>query len=361
MCRAQHDHHDGWRAARPGIRHLRPLAHLMVHHGCAHDAYGRDVPPGCTGRRRVGDRIKVSAGTTTPGGQNLTDPPGPPGWRRWLAAGGLVLVLACLLPPLATLARRHVFAESIQFSVFAMAGPALIMLGAPWRFLRLSRAGAGSDVARPGAGSPARSPVGPADRLAAARRDNRSFGRAAIFLLVFMAVCLVWRLPAVIDALARRPALVPLEAVTLLVAGAALWLELVDSPPVAPRLPRPQRAAVAALAMWSIWIVAYVLGFATHAVFHAYRATGGGLGAVADQEIAVGLLWAVAGCCFVPVVIANMLGWLKDSEDADEEFQRVFRDENERATVRAGERARAGGPPPRPDLPTAARLPGACW
>jgi len=245
-------------------------------------------------------------------------------------------VLACLLPPLATLARRYVFAESIQFSVFAMAGPALIVLGAPWRFLRLSRAAAGPDVGRPGpgAGQPARSPAGPADRLAAARRDNRSFGRAAIFLLVFMAVCLVWRLPAVIDALARRPALVALEAVTLLVAGAALWLELVDSPPVAPRLPRPQRAAVAALAMWSIWIIAYVLGFATHAVFHAYRATGGGLGAVADQEIAVGLLWAVAGCCFVPVVIANMLGWLKDSEDADEEFQRVFRDENERAMVR---------------------------
>ena len=245
-----------------------------------------------------------------------------------------MLAVACLLPPLATLARRYVFAESIQFSVFAMAGPALIVLGAPWRFLRLSRAGAGPDVARPGAGSPARSPAGPADRLAAARRDNRSFGRAAIFLLVFMAVCLVWRLPAVIDALARRPALVALEAVTLLVAGGALWLELVDSPPVAPRLPRPQRAAVAALAMWSIWIIAYVLGFATHAVFHAYRATGGGLRAVADQEIAVGLLWAVAGCCFVPVVIANMLGWLKDSEDADEEFQRVFRDENERAIVR---------------------------
>ena len=111
----------------------------------------------------LGDRIKVSAGTTTPGGQNLTGPPGPPEWRRWLAAGGLVLVLACLLPPLATLARRYVFAESIQFSVFAMAGPALIVLGAPWRFLRLSRAGAGPDVLRPGpgAGAPARSPAGP--------------------------------------------------------------------------------------------------------------------------------------------------------------------------------------------------------
>jgi len=76
------------------------------------------------------------------------------------------------------------------------------------------------------------------------------------------------------DALARQPALVVAEAVTLLAAGAAIWLEIVDSPPVAPRLPRPQRAAVAALAMWSIWIVAYVLGSASHAVFSAYDAAG---------------------------------------------------------------------------------------
>jgi cytochrome c oxidase assembly factor CtaG len=279
--------------------------------GGATDTHGHDGRRG----RTVGGllEIKVSAVIATPGEQNVTPPPGLPGWRRWLAAIGLVLVLACLLPPLSALGRRYVFAESIQFSAFAMAGPALIVLGAPWRLLRLS---------------------GPAARLAAAHRGNRSFLRAGIFLLAFIGVCLAWRLPPVMDALARQPALVVAEAVTLLAAGAALWLEIVDSPPVAPRLPRPQRAAVAALAMWSIWIVAYVLGSASHAVFSAYGATGSGLGAVADQEIAVGVVWAVAGCCFVPVVMANMLGWLTGGEDADEEFQRVFRDENERATVR---------------------------
>ena len=277
----------------------------------ATDTHGHDGRPGRTAGGPL--EIKVSAATATPGERNVTPPPGLPGWRRWLAPIGLVLVLACLLPPLSVLARRYVFAESIQFSVFAMAGPALIVLGAPWRLVRLS---------------------GPAGRLAAAHRGNRSFLRAGIFLLAFVGVCLAWRLPLVMDALARQPALVVAEAVTLLAAGAALWLEIVDSPPVAPRLPRPQRAAVAALAMWSIWIVAYVLGSSGHAVFSAYDAAGGGLGAVADQEIAVGLVWAVAGCCFVPVVMANMLGWLTGGEDADEEFQRVFRDENERAVVR---------------------------
>jgi len=149
-----------------------------------------------------------------------------------------------------------------------------------------------------------------------------------------VAVCLAWRLPPAMDALARQPALVVPEALTLLAVGGGLWLELVDSPPLAPRLPRPGRAAVAALAMWSTWAVAYVLGFASHAIFHAYDAAGSGLSAVADQEIAVGLVWAVAGACFVPVVITSMLGWLAGGEDTDEEFQRVFRDENQRATVR---------------------------
>jgi cytochrome c oxidase assembly factor CtaG len=86
--------------------------------------------------------------------------------------------------------------------------------------------------------------------------------------------------------------------------------------------------------MWSTWAVAYVLGFAGHAVFHAYDAAGSALSAVADQEIAVALVWAVAGFCFIPVIIATMIGWLAGGEDADEEFQRVIRDQNQRATVR---------------------------
>lgn len=253
----------------------------------------------------------MSAATTAPGKRKLTAHE-PPGWRRWLAMIGLALVLACLLPPLSTLARRYVFVEAIQFSVFAIAGPALIALGASWRWLRLS---------------------GLADRLAAARRASRPFPRAAAVLITFIGVCVAWWLPPVMGALARQPALIVVQAVTLFTVGLLLWLEIVALPPLAPQLSRPQRAVMAALAMWSIWILAYVLGSSSHGVFRAYDA-GGGLSAVADQEIAVGLSWAVAGCCFVPVVMANMIGWLAGGEDADEEFQRVFRDENERAKVR---------------------------
>jgi cytochrome c oxidase assembly factor CtaG len=217
------------------------------------------------------------------------------------------------------LARRYVVAESAQFVTFAMVAPALIVLGAPWRRLRL-------------------------DRLAASRRRQTSFLRAGGYLVAFIAVSVAWRLPPVMDALARYPVLVLPELVTLLAAGTGLWLELAASPPLAPRLPKPQRAAVAAVAMWSAWAVAYVLGLSNHGVFHGYDPAGGALSAVADQEITVALVWAVSACCFVPMVFVALLTWLSGAGDRDEELQRLARDERQHPVVRGWGRPARGGP-----------------
>lgn len=193
-----------------------------------------------------------------------------------LAVGVAALVLSVL--PLETILRRYLFAESIQFCAFAMVVPALVVLGAPWM----------------------------------PRRGRLTFGGAMAAGVVYVGVCLLWRLPPVLDALARHPVLQLPELMTLLPAGTVLWLQLVNSPASAARLTRPQRAAVAALAMWSTWAIAYVLGFANHAVIHAYDLSGS-LGAVADQEITAALLWAVSGACFISVIAVTMLGWLRDS------------------------------------------------
>ncbi len=196
---------------------------------------------------------------------------------RWLTVlGGVLMVLAAL--PLQTIARKYLFAESVQFCGYAMAVPALAVLGTPWT----------------------------------PRRGRLPFGGAMAIGLVFVGCCLLWRLPPVLDALARHPVLQVPELLTLLLAGTGLWLQLVNSPSSAVRLTRPQRAAVAALAMWSIWGIAYALGFANHAVVHAYDLSGS-FGAVPDQEASAALAWAVSGACFVPVICVTLLGWLRDS------------------------------------------------
>ena len=153
----------------------------------------------------------MSDAAVTSGQQDAAAPRPRLAGRLWLAVAGVLAVAVSLVPPVATLARQYVFVESTQFVLFAIVAPALIVLGAPWRFLRLSRAGTGRPAeaaggaageGQAGAGTPAG--AGPLDRLAAGRQEHRSFLRAAGFLVWFFGTCLVWRLPPVVDALDRK-------------------------------------------------------------------------------------------------------------------------------------------------------------
>jgi hypothetical protein len=85
-----------------------------------------------------------------------------------VVAAGLVLLVA-LAPPLGVLARRTEYAASLQFSLLAIAVPALTTLGAPWRQLGLARRG------------PALSPR-PFDVLAERRHRHQELSRSIGFV-----------------------------------------------------------------------------------------------------------------------------------------------------------------------------------
>jgi len=230
--------------------------------------------------------------------------------RSWLLLAAAAVALLSLLPPAANYARRYAFAEALQFTVFATVVPALLALGAPGRLPGLRRLVRGG-VDRPG-------PAG------------SGFARGAVILLAFMGTVVAWRLPVSVDALATRPGLAVAEMVTLAAAGTALWLELVEAPPLLPRLPRPLRAVFAAVAMWTIWILAYILGFSQAVWFRAYQHPPG-LSPVADQELATAVMWAVPALCLAPVVFVTALTWLKDTEDPDEALRALVRGDRRRA------------------------------
>ena len=181
--------------------------------------------------------------------------------------------------------------------MLAVAGPALLVLGATW-------------------------PTGLAARLARVRENRSGTGQAWAALIVFAAMAVVWRMPPVVDALIRHRALVLVQVVTLVPAGCALWLELVASPPMLPSPPRPLRASFAALAMWANWIIAYIMGFSRGVWFTAFAGQHG-ISVSADQQIAAVTLWALTGICFMPVIFANWISWLRDSSDPDAELRQI--------------------------------------
>ena len=185
---------------------------------------------------------------------------------------------------------------ALQFVIFAVAGPALLVLGAPWR---------------------TRSPDRPSG---SSGRPHRPGARATIALAAFVAAAITWRLPATVNALARDPALAAAEMITLLAAGTGIWLELTGTLQGPGQLPRPARSAMAAAAMWTIWVLAYLTGMSGASWFAAYHhdAPAGGLSAAADQQIAVAILWAVPALCFLPFLSVTVVAWLGASAAGNE-------------------------------------------
>jgi cytochrome c oxidase assembly factor CtaG len=248
----------------------------------------------------------------------------------------LVLLVAgavCTLGA-ASVVPHYAWGNALQYALIGVAGPALCVLGAPWRLA--------------GRADPADTSL--ADRLA--RWWSRRSGglESWVLLVVFMVAAIVWRLPAVVDALARHPVLVIAELVTLFPAGCALWLELVASPPLLPRTSGPQRALFAAVAMWTIWVLAYIVGFSHAGWSPVYPHGGGALSQAADQQISAAILWAVPALSFTGVVFSSMLGWLGDSSDPDTEFRET--------SAAAGSGASSPAPPRGWRTRSARRLPG---
>ncbi len=251
-------------------------------------------------------------------------------WRPWCLAAAALVALGALVPPVFTAARDADYAAALQFALLAIVVPALVTVGAPWRSQRLSGSTAGTSLAS------SDSPERLVDRVAEGRRRHRDLPRSLAFIALDLAVVVAWHSPAAVGAVARHgwPAL--LEAITLLVFGVGLWLELVRSPPFMPRSGHLRRAVLAAIVMWAFWILAYILGLSNHAFYPNFTHVPGGLSAAADQQIASAVSWFIATVAFVPVIFWNAVMWLKTEDDPDTELMALIRAERRRGTPLGG-------------------------
>lgn len=233
--------------------------------------------------------------------------------RRWRSAafyGGLLTVVVATDTPLDPLSDTLFTAHMAQHILLLMVAPGLIVLSAPW--LRLwqplplgFRRSVAKSVARGRWAAPLRA-------LA------RMLSRPLPAWIAFNAVVVAWHVPALYDATLSGQAVHDLEHATFFLAGVLFWLQVVDSPPVHARLEYGLRAVYLTGALLVGWVLAIVLALASSPFYPAYAHLGhrtAGVSALADQQIAGGMMWVPGSVPFTVAFIWALYHWLDPAED----------------------------------------------
>ena len=241
-------------------------------------------------------------------------------WRGWCLLGAAVVALACLVPPLSGTASRFEYGEALQFSLLAIAVPALVALGAPWRSLGLARAAEG--------GTPHL-----ADRVADRRLRHRELAWSLVFIALDLGAVVAWHVPGAVDRRFRARLADP--------AGGRGPAGVRPRPLARTRAVAPTGTPVGLPAQGCPGCIRHVDVLdpcLRPGTVQSRRSTGisyhvpGGLSAAADQQIASAVLWFVAAASFVPVIFWNAMMWLRTDEDPDAELLALERADRRRGT-----------------------------
>jgi cytochrome c oxidase assembly factor CtaG len=217
----------------------------------------------------------------------------------------LVVLAVALNSPLDALSRELFWAHMVQHVLLLMVAAPLIVLARPWvrlwRCLPLATRRSLGRTLSTGAGA---APV---------RGASRALGRPALSFVLFAGVLLAWHVPALFDATLRSDALHALEHGLFFATALLFWKQVIPSPPLHAPLAAGARIVYAIGAMIVSWLLAVVLALAPHALYAPYAhqaARPGGISALADQQLAAGIMWVPGSITFVIVIFAYVHRWL---------------------------------------------------
>ena len=219
-------------------------------------------------------------------------------WRHAAFAAALVLVALVLSTPFDHLADSSLAFHMLQHVVLMSFVPPLLVLAAPWTCiwhplpLRWRRRGA---------------------RLALRLRPLLSPWPAWLLLTADLGV---WHVPWLYDLTLRSDSVHYLEHFTFLVFGILFWIPVMDSPPLRARLNELAAAGYVLAGAAAGWVLALVLALAPKPLYPAYAALPHrvfGLSAVADQELAGGVMLGIGSIPLSVAVFFLLYRWLGDA------------------------------------------------
>jgi len=218
---------------------------------------------------------------------------------------GLAVLALAVASPIDAYAGELFWAHMVQHVLLMMVAAPLLLLGRPWP--RLSRP-LPLAVRRPLARGVL---VGPG--LAPARSAFRWLGAPAASFVLFNGTLLLWHVPTLYNLTLRDGPVHDLEHALFFGTALLFWVHLLPGATSRPRLGDVARAGYATGALLVSWVLAIVLGLAPGPLYAAYAALAdrpGGLTALADQQLAAGVMWVPASVPYCIVLVAAALRWL---------------------------------------------------
>lgn len=220
-----------------------------------------------------------------------------PSWRLAAFLAGLLIVLAATVTPIQALGNRVLWVNFTGFLILTMVAPPLLLLGAP---LTLAFRVSAPTTRR---------------RLRAAYRSRiaTSLTFPVFTWLLFAVVTYLWQFTNLTDRAATNPLVRELQLVTLLIAGLLFWMPALAVDPSRWRLPYPLRALYVFVEMTHKALFGGMflsMNTAMHPGF-ATRAPAWAPEPIADQRIAIMILWLAGNLLFVAALAAIITGWIR--------------------------------------------------
>jgi len=230
--------------------------------------------------------------------------------RDWAFYAGLLAIVVALDTPLDPLSDSLFTAHMTQHLLLLMVAPPLIVFSAPWLQLwQPLPLGFRRTVAKSVARGRWSAPV---------RALARLLARPVPAWIAFNVVLVAWHVPALYDSTLSSQAVHDLEHATFLLGGLVFWLQVIDSPPVRARLTYAARAVYLTAALLVSWVLAMVLALASSPFYSGYANLAhrpGGLSALADQQLAGGVMWVPGSIPFTIAIIWALYRWLEPAPD----------------------------------------------
>jgi cytochrome c oxidase assembly factor CtaG len=229
--------------------------------------------------------------------------------RTWCFYGALVVLAIALCSPIELLSEQLFWVHMVQHVLLIAVAAPMIVLSRPWLRLWRSLPLAGRRWLARG--------LAHGRRTAPLRALGDFLGRPVPTFVLFSVVLLGWHVPALFDATLRSGTLHALEHTLFFSTSVLFFKQVIPSPPLRITLLAPARVIYTIGAMIVMWALAVVLALAPHPLYSFYAnlpSRPGGISALADQQVAAGIMWVPGSITFVIVVFAYVHRWLMPAQ-----------------------------------------------